>query len=347
MHKLTIEQFIHRYNQKFKNAYEILTPPEKFSGQSLVEILCDKHGKSNRKVSELLGCNHACCQCGKDARTQSNKKNADAMEIPFAEHIIRFRKIHGDLYKYPPQEFKNSHSKIKIICSNHGEFLLHMHSHVSGVGCPTCRHETTKAFSRRLIPREIRIQPTIDANRKRQTPLSVIERRCQENHGNKFKYNWADYLNHPGKIKVICEKHGETTQLVKEHLKSKYGCPSCAKYATSIGEKLWISRFDITDTQYRIITDKSFVKVDGYDSKTNTIYEYLGNYWHGHPTANSSRLSGINGNNKMLFTELFRLTEDRFRLLKSLGYNILYVWENDITHHLTDFRIFKERLEYD
>lgn len=65
--------------------------------------------------------------------------------------------------------------------------------------------------------------------------------------------------------------------------------------------------------------------VDGYDSETETIYEFLGDIWHGHPS-----LFGKQTNYKgQKYTELFEKTQEKFKVLLQNGYRILYVWECD------------------
>ena len=68
--------------------------------------------------------------------------------------------------------------------------------------------------------------------------------------------------------------------------------------------------------------------VDGYDSKTNTVYEYLGDYWHGNPKIFKS--NEYNKTNGQTFGELYEKTMKRIESLKTMGYNVVYVWESDI-----------------
>ena len=77
--------------------------------------------------------------------------------------------------------------------------------------------------------------------------------------------------------------------------------------------------------QYRI--PNTIFKSDGYDPKTNTIYEFLGDYWHGNPKIFD--FDKVNVNNGVSFKELNQKTFERFDEIKKLGYNIKYVWEND------------------
>lgn len=54
------------------------------------------------------------------------------------EFIEKAIKVHNFKYNYSNIEYKNVETKIKIICSNHGEFYQTPHAHLSGQGCKTC-----------------------------------------------------------------------------------------------------------------------------------------------------------------------------------------------------------------
>ena len=77
--------------------------------------------------------------------------------------------------------------------------------------------------------------------------------------------------------------------------------------------------------KYRI--PSTTFKTDGYDPKTNTIYEFLGDYWHGNPKVHD--FDKVNVKNGFSFKELNQKTFERFDEIKKLGYNIKYIWEND------------------
>lgn len=54
------------------------------------------------------------------------------------EFIIEAKGKHGDKYDYSKVEYKNAHSKINIICPEHGEFEQTPNNHRLGNGCPIC-----------------------------------------------------------------------------------------------------------------------------------------------------------------------------------------------------------------
>lgn len=54
------------------------------------------------------------------------------------EFIEKAMKIHGDKYSYEKVNYVNSHEKVKIGCSKHGEFVMIPEAHLQGHKCPCC-----------------------------------------------------------------------------------------------------------------------------------------------------------------------------------------------------------------
>ena len=52
--------------------------------------------------------------------------------------------------------------------------------------------------------------------------------RCEQKFKNRHEYDLSDYRHMGSKIKVICKKHGETTQVARTHLDSPTGCKGCS-----------------------------------------------------------------------------------------------------------------------
>ncbi len=66
---------------------------------------------------------------------------------------------------------------------------------------------------------------------------------------------------------------------------------------------------------------------DGYCAETNTIYEFHGDYWHGNPEVYKSTY--WNKRKQKPAGELYQATVARENKIKSLGYNLITVWESD------------------
>jgi len=107
------------------------------------------------------------------------------------------------------------------------------------------------------------------------------------------------------------------------------GCPDCTRGPVSKISQEWLNRLNIPQElrEYRIDVGNTFVKVDGFDPETNTVYEFLGDYWHGNPEVYSPEK--MNEACKKSFGKLYKNTLRRLRLLEESGFNVVYIWEKD------------------
>ena len=212
---------------------------------------------------------------------------------------INSKLIHGNKFDYSKVKYVNNCIKVVILCSIHGEFFQRPQDHMRGMGCPKCvgKNKTTEEFVKQS---------------------NII-------HENKYDYSTVKYINAYTKIKIICKKHGEFEQTPSHHL-SKQGCQKCIGMVSK-QETEFLNYFNIPNKKENrqvLILRK---KVDGYDEKTNTIYEFLGDYWHGNPKRHN--FSDYNKTCKKTFGELYYETFNRFKKLNDVGYKIKYIWEMD------------------
>ena len=115
-----------------------------------VKINCLEHGEFfQRATDHLLG--RGCPNCGK-----SKKKSKEDI-------LNEARIIHKNKYKYLINNFKNIHSKIKIICPIHGEFEQRIYSHLQGYGCSKCSKNDSKY---EIILKEFFIKNNFDVKHK-------------------------------------------------------------------------------------------------------------------------------------------------------------------------------------
>ena len=85
--------------------------------------------------------------------------------------------------------------------------------------------------------------------------------------------------------------------------------------------------------------------VDGFDSITNTVFEFLGDYWHGNPDRFSPKKT--NPSNKQKFGTLYLKTFDKLDSLIRVGYKVIYRWESEIidcVHTLENGKNMRERI---
>ena len=58
--------------------------------------------------------------------------------MTLADFISAARNTHGDRYDYSRTEYKNTKTKVVIICPEHGAFAQTPETHLRGHGCPVC-----------------------------------------------------------------------------------------------------------------------------------------------------------------------------------------------------------------
>ena len=114
---------------------------------------------------------------------------------------------HKDKYDYSKVKYVNNHTKVCIICPEHGEFWQTPSSHLHGCGCPKCGRLRTIKSKTNNVSNFIAKSVTI--------------------HGNKYDYSKVEYTNNSTKVCIICPEHGEFWQTPRSHLQGK-GCPLCA-----------------------------------------------------------------------------------------------------------------------
>jgi hypothetical protein len=149
-------------------------------------------------------------------------------------------------------------------------------------------------------------------------------------HNSKYDYSLTKYNTTKEHVCIICPQHGLFYQSPNQHLYHRAGCHICAQiYTISRGEQEWLSSLSIPETkehrQVPIYLNNRKYIVDGF--MDNTVYEYLGDFWHGNPAVFSE--SDLNVLARKSFGDLYSETLSRFDILKNAGYNLIYIWESE------------------
>jgi hypothetical protein len=71
--------------------------------------------------------------------------------------------------------------------------------------------------------------------------------------------------------------------------------------------------------------------VDAYHADSRTVFEFLGDYWHGHPRLQTN--SDASNHFGTLHCESFARTELKLRTLWRAQYNVYYIWESDYVRY--------------
>ena len=188
------EKFINKCFLKFGNKFDY-SKVEYKNNETKVCIICSEHGPFWITPHNFLRTTCGCPMCYKQTRKPQTALTTE-------EFINRAKVIHGDKYDYSKVEYKNSFTKVCIICPEHGPFWTKPSSHLRGCNCKKCSIQELTLTTEEFINR-----------------AKVI-------HGDKYDYSKVEYKNGNEKVCIICPEHGPFLQMPFKHL-SGSGCYKC------------------------------------------------------------------------------------------------------------------------
>ena len=130
--RMTTDKIVKRFIEAHGDKY-IYDNVNYISPRDKVEIICKKHGSFLQlPYSHLQGC--GCPKCGLETLSKRFTKTTE-------KFITETKNVHGNLYDYSKVDYKNSATKVEIICKKHGSFWQNPMSHLKGIKCPMCYAE--------------------------------------------------------------------------------------------------------------------------------------------------------------------------------------------------------------
>ena len=200
-----------------------------------VKIICKVHG-----IFEQIPSLHLKGSGCKKCSYIINKPRIFKTKQIFIQEAIN---IHGNTYDYSQVEYKNTNTKVDIICKIHGIFSQLPDAHIrQKQGCHNCG----------------KIKQTLNRTK-------TLEKFIEDSikiHGDKYDYSKSNYVNDNSNIVIICKEHGEFEQKVTNHLQGK-GCNKCADIIRSAKKRKSLENF---------IIDSKKIHDDKYEYK-NVVYE--------------------------------------------------------------------------
>ena len=172
--------------------------------------------------------------------------------------------------------------------------------------------------------------------------------------GGLYMYNLTGYIRLSDYIRIYCPKCDrawEATATNHVHPGNGDGditrARRCQTCSGSKGEKEWLDslknpdiirspqhRIPLENEEHRKSVNRTYLKVDGYDPKTNTVYEFLGCWYHGCPHKESCLPyhkpfpdDHIHTEVKKTMLTLRNEWYARKDVLEALGYNVVSIWE--------------------
>ncbi|MCK9369669.1 hypothetical protein M0R04_07155 [Candidatus Dojkabacteria bacterium] len=143
------------------------------------------------------------------------------------------------------------------------------------------------------------------------------------------------YINNHKPAQEIANILGVTGAIVGRYL-TKHNIPIIYRsgYSSTCIEWLEsIMKLDNIDIQHALNggefkIPETLYSADGYCIETNTIYEFHGNCWHGNPEIYNG-LDQCHPFSNKTAGELYQATIKREEKIRSLGYNLVVMWESD------------------
>ncbi|MGX0939577.1 putative GIY-YIG superfamily endonuclease/Zn ribbon nucleic-acid-binding protein [Cupriavidus metallidurans] len=159
-------------------------------------IRCSVHGPFEQTPRRHLS-GSGCPKCAITLGADRQRGTADSF-------IAKAHSVHGERYDYSRVAYAATHTKVVIVCPEHGPFEQTPAAHQRGAGCPAC------AGVARL-------------------DTSSFVARARAIHGQRFGYERTVYRSTASKLVVTCPKHGDFEIHASVHLRANGGggCRSC------------------------------------------------------------------------------------------------------------------------
>ena len=212
-----------------------------------ITLVCRNHGPFTARAGNVLYHKSGCPKCANELTGARSRK-------PLDYYVEKSRVIHGDRFEYLGVEYKNSAAYLKVLCSEHGEFLQLAQDHIKGVGCSKCAVEIYDQVS--FINVATRV------------------------HGARYDYSQAVYSGALSKVVIACKDHGPFVQTPSSHINGQ-GCPKCANVGPSDAQ-VEIANFmrQFTDVMEEAPIGESRKRVDVFLPEHSLAIEYHGLIWH-------------------------------------------------------------------
>lgn len=271
-----------------------------------------------------------CPECGNIITGNKNAHTHSSFLVKLEHRNTRFVPVSivsGEIYT-------GIHKKLKFKCDikNHPEWSATASSILQGSGCPECGK-------------------SISTNTHLHTHLQFLNllaiRNATYPHKKVYLTENEIYVQQNVKLLFCCDKGHTWKTLPGDIIHRQVGCPICENSKSfSFMAINWLEfimeqenihirhMLNHSEGEYKIPykkqgdTKNSYIKVDGFCEETNTIYEFHGDAWHGNPLVfkEEERCHPFTDNTA---GELYEKTILKEELIKTLGYNLIIMWESD------------------
>lgn len=236
--RLTTEEFIRRVKEKFgdKFTFEKTAYTTKNTG---VVVTCGVHGDISVNPDRFIRFSSGCSRCTGSVVTE-------------ADFIARSREVFGDVYDYSKIRYKNTSTKVEVVCRKHGPFFTVPYSHYANkAGCMKC------FWDRKLLT------------------LDEFIAKAKAAHGERYDYSMTVYRSGSSLVEIGCPIHGIFLQKPRVHADGA-GCTQCFldRYRSNSDEFIKKAKV-IHGERY----DYSRVRYAGNKTKVEVVCRNHGSFW--------------------------------------------------------------------
>ena len=196
--RLTTEDFIKKAQEKHPDKNYDYSNVVYVNSKTNVKIVCPKHGVFEQRPNNHLN-GSICPLCAKEKMYVNRPYKHTSKSF-----IEKAKQVHGVKYDYSKTEYIDSHTKVCIICPEHGEFWQIPSNHLKGCGCSKCSNNfnfTNENFLQYLKTKE---------------------------YSDNICFNKIHYVNNATPVTFTCKLHGDFVRLPSS-IKNKIECPECQK----------------------------------------------------------------------------------------------------------------------
>jgi len=285
MNRLSTEEFIKRAKEVHGDKYDY-SKTEYINARTKICIIYPGHGEFWQKPFDHLN--------GHGGMKYRKHKPCDTTE----QFIEKARQIHGNKYDYSKVEYVDAHTKVCIICPEHGEFWIAPNKHLNGGGCQVCGK--------------------INKSLKRMMSLDEFIEKAKLIHGDKYDYSKVDYRGNKIKVCIICPEHGEFWMTPNAHLNGQC-CPNCGFSRLEMYMENLLNRLQIKYIEQARFEWLGKQSLDFYLPDYSVAIECQGGQ-HFYPV---SKFGGYEQ-----FLKQIELDKKKFLLCKNNNINIVYFSKN-------------------
>lgn len=121
--------------------------------------------------------------------------------------LDNFNLVHNNRYDYSKVDYKNSKTKIEVICPEHGSFFPTPIRHNKGSGCRKCKD--------------------IERGKKLRLSYESFINKVNLKHNYKYDYTNTNFKTTRDIVLIVCPEHGQFKINANNHLKGQ-GCQKCS-----------------------------------------------------------------------------------------------------------------------